>query len=124
MTIRVCDVLKAAGCPLVEVAADEPLPSIAGMMAFAGLSAVLQVAPCGRPVRLLSEQCLVHALIAEGHETARAGVPWCTPADELPGVVDVMLQSPEQAVLVEHQGDRIAILTLDAVADFLCDRAE
>lgn len=126
MTVHVGDVLRDVGCPLVEVAADEELRSVAQLMAFAGLPAVLQVAPCGRPVRLLSERCLVHALAAGArvmsHE--RPPVPICAPGDALGDVVEAMRRSCLEAMLVEHERGRIAILTLDAVCAFLARRQE
>ena len=119
MTIRVGDVLRTASCPLVEVAADEPLPSIARLMTFAGLTAVLQIAPCGRPVRLMTECCVLRRLAAGADNSAEPAVLRCEPMDLLSDVADAILHGHVQAALVEHQGERIAVLPLDAISDFL-----
>lgn len=119
MTIRVGDVLRTASCPLVEVAADEPLPSIARLMTFAGLTAVLQIAPCGRPVRLMTECCVLRRLAAGADNSAEPAVLRCEPMDLFSDVADAILHGHVQAALVEHQGERIAVLTLDAISDFL-----
>lgn len=119
--IRVRDVLRTASCPLVEVAADEPLPSLARLMSFAGLTAVLQIAPCGRPVRLMTECCVLRRLAGGSNGHAEPAVLRCAPTDLLADVVDAILHDEVQAALVEHRGERIAVLTLDAISDFLSE---
>lgn len=121
VAIRVGDVLRTASCPLVEVAADEPLPSIARLMTFAGLPAVLQIAPCGRPVRLVTECCVLRRLAGARNGHTEPAVLRCAPGDLLADVVDAILHDDVQAALVEHQGERIAVLTLDAISDFLSE---
>lgn len=105
MTIRVGDVLRTASCPLVEVAADEPLPSIARLMTFAGLTAVLQIAPCGRPVRLMTECCVLRRLAAGADNSAEPAVLRCEPMDLLSDVADAILHGHVQA---ESMRNRVA----------------
>lgn len=119
---RVADVLSRIACPLVEVAADMPPDAIARLMAFAGLDAVLLVRPCGLPERIVCARELVGALAGRAPEPPVSGPPRCRPGDALACAARAMFRHDQEAVLVEQDGRRLAIITIDSLAGYLASR--
>lgn len=119
------DLLRAVGCPLVEVAADAGAEAIAGLMSFAGLDAVLLVRPCGAAERIVAAGDLLRAVSSRTNSCSvrsgpgRCGVPRCAPEDPIFTVARALLDEAQAAVLVERHGERLALVTAGSLAAFL-----
>lgn len=116
--LTIGEVLQSVGSPVVEVACDEPIDSLARLMTFAGLPAVLLVRPCGTPERILSVRDVALALI-EAAPGARRPIRRCGPEECFFQVARSILREDQAAVLVEHGRIRLALVTVDDLADYL-----
>lgn len=119
-TPTIGEMLRIVGCPLVEVAADEDVRSIARLMSFSGLGAVLLVRPCGGAERIVAGRDVLCALAGRESPCRHAcGIPRCAPEDGFHAVARAMLDEDHPAVLVERRGERLALITRDSLADYL-----
>ncbi|MFK8251897.1 hypothetical protein [Ancylobacter terrae] len=116
--LTIGEILQSVGSPVVEVACDEPIDSLARLMTFAGLPAVLLVRPCGTPERILSVRDVALALVDTG-AGARRPLRRCGPEECFFRVARSILDEDQAAVLVERGRDRLALVTVDDLADYL-----
>ncbi|MBS7537516.1 CBS domain-containing protein [Ancylobacter lacus] len=119
------DILSKVRCPLVEVGVDEPLESIACLLAFCGLDAVLLVRSCGGAERVVSTRHLIDSFSA----VERAGTPApdllrCSPDDPVFCIAGTMLHGDHDALVVEKDGKRLALITVENLAEYLMMRGD
>lgn len=106
------------------MAADEPPESIARLLTFCGLDAVLLVRPCGAAERIVSARVLVGSLIAgETTQPPACELPRCRPGDCLFGVTRAMFRCDHDSLLVEEDGRRLALITMENLARYLTQTA-
>lgn len=101
------------------------MESIASLLTFSGLDAVLLVLPCGKPQRIVSLQSLIGSLAVR--QTARStasSLPRCRPDDPIFHAARTMLRGDQGAILVEDDGKPLAIVTTENLARYLVNRAD
>ncbi|MDF2621758.1 MAG: hypothetical protein K0S00_4417 [Xanthobacteraceae bacterium] len=114
------DVLSKVGCPLVEVAADEPLESVARLLIFCGLDAVLLVRSCGRAERIISTRELIcSCLPGERAAPLAPELLRCSPDDPIFCIARTMFHGDHDALVVEEDGKRLALITVENLAEYL-----
>lgn len=113
------EVLRAVGDPVVEVAWDEPVESIARLIVFTGLPAVLLVRPCGRAERIVSMRDVLLGLAGTSSPEADDPLPRCHPEEGFHAAAGALLRCGGSAILVERDGIRLGLVTLAGIAGYL-----